>query len=80
MLSDNPNVNLGIVDCLLYIRRMALKDDYHKNRIDILAYALVEDTSLNYLETLAKTIIITARQNQFIEENFSTMLYSSSRD
>ena len=30
MISDNPNVSLGIVDCSLYTRRIALKDDYHK--------------------------------------------------
>ena len=30
MISDNPNVSLGIVDCSLYTRRLALKDDYHK--------------------------------------------------
>ena len=30
MISDNPNVSLGIVDCSLYTRRMALKDDCHK--------------------------------------------------
>ena len=30
MISDNPNVSLGIVDCSLYTRRFALKDDYHK--------------------------------------------------
>ena len=29
MISDNPNVSLGIVDCSLYTRRIALKDDYH---------------------------------------------------
>ena len=28
MISDNPNVSLGIVDCSLYIRCIALKDDY----------------------------------------------------
>ena len=66
MISDNPNVSLGIVDCSLYTRRIALKDDYHKKRMDILAYAPVE---CNYLETLAKTFIIPARQNQFIQEN-----------
>ena len=27
MISDHPNVSLGIVDCSLYIRRIALKDD-----------------------------------------------------
>ena len=65
-ISDNPNVSLGIVDCSLYTRRIALKDDYHKKRMDMLAYAPVE---YNYLETLAKTFIIPARQNQFIQEN-----------
>ena len=66
MISDNPNVSLGIVDCSLYTRRIALKDDYHKKRMDMLAYTLVE---YNYLETLAKTFIIPPRQNQFIHEN-----------
>ena len=66
MISDKPNVSLGIVDCSLYIRLVALKDDYHKKRLDMLAYTPVE---FNYLETLAKTFIIPARQNQFIQEN-----------
>ena len=66
MISDNPNVSLGIVDCSLYTRRIALKDDYHKKRMDMLAYTPVE---FNYLETLAKTFIFPARQNQFIQEN-----------
>ena len=66
MISDNPNVSLGIVDCSLYTRRIALKDDYHKKRMDMLAYAPVE---YNYLETLAKTFIIPSRQNQSIQEN-----------
>ena len=60
MISDNPNVSLGIVDCSLYARRIALKDDYHKERMDMLAYTPVE---FNYLETLATTFIIPARQN-----------------
>ena len=42
MVSDNPNVSLGIVDCSLYTRRIALKDDYHKKRMDMLAYTPVE--------------------------------------
>ena len=67
MISDNPNVSLEIVDCSLDTRRIALKDDLHKKTMDMLAYAPVEN---NYLETLAKTFIIPARQNQFIHENF----------
>ena len=66
MIRDNPNVSLGIVDCSLYTRRIALNDDYHKKRIDMLAYAPLE---YKYLETLAKTFIIPARQNQFNQEN-----------
>ena len=58
MISDNPNVSLGNVDCSLYSRRIALKDDYYKKRIEY-----------KYLKTLAKTFIIPATQNQFIQEN-----------
>ena len=67
MFSDNPGVRLGIVDCSLYTRRIALKDRYHNKRMDILAYTPVE---FSYLETLAETSIIPATQNQFIQENF----------
>ena len=66
MISDNPKVSLRIVDCSLYTRRIALKDDYHKKRMDMLGYARVE---YKYLETLGRTFIIPARQNQFIQEN-----------
>ena len=66
MISDNPNVSLGIVDCSLYTRRIALQVDYHKKRMDMLVYAPVEH---NYSETLAKTFILPARQNHFIQEN-----------
>ena len=65
MISENPNVGLGIVDCSLYTRRVMLKEHYHKKRSQ-LAYAPVE---YNYMETLAKTFIIPVRQNQFIQEN-----------
>ena len=66
MISDHPNVCLGIVDCSLYTRRIALRDDYHKKRKDMLAYTPVE---FNYLEILAKTFFFPARQNPFIQEN-----------
>ena len=59
MISDNPNISLGIVDWSLYTRRIALKEDYHKKRMDMLVYTPVE---FNYLKTLAKTFIIPARQ------------------
>ena len=66
MISDNPNVCLGNVDCSLYTRGNSLKDDYHKKRKDMLAYTPVE---FNYFKTLAKTFNIPSRQNQFIQEN-----------
>ena len=66
MISENPNISLGIVNCSLYTRRVMLKEDYHIKRMTQLAYAPVE---YNYMETLAKTYIILARQNQFIQEN-----------
>ena len=66
LISDNPNVSLGVVYCSLYSSRIALKDDYHKKRMDMFACTLLE---FNYLETLAKTFIIPARQNQFIKGN-----------
>ena len=66
MINDNPNVIIGIVDCSDCNRRIALKDDYHKKRMGIHAHTPVE---FNYLETLAKTLIIPARQNQFLQEN-----------
>ena len=66
MISENPKLSLGIVDCSMYTPRVMLKDDYHKKRMSQLVYAPVE---YNYMETLAKTYIIPARQNQFIPEN-----------
>ena len=48
MISENPNVSLGIVDCSLYTWRVMLKEDYHKKRMSQLAYAPVE---CNYMET-----------------------------
>ena len=66
MIGDNHNISLGMVDCSLYTRHFGLKVDYDKKRMDIFAYAPVE---INYLETVAKTFIFPARQNQLIHEN-----------
>ena len=65
MISDNPNVSLGIVDGSLYTRRIAIKDDYHKERMDMLAYIPL---GFNCMEILAKTFIIPARQNQLFQQ------------
>ena len=53
MINDNPNVSLGIVDCSLYTRRIALKNDYHKKRMDMLAYTPVEFSNLKLLQRLS---------------------------
>ena len=66
MISENPNVSLGIVDCSLYTRRVMLKENYHKKKMSQLVYAPVE---CNYMETLAKTYINIARQNRFLQQN-----------
>ena len=68
-ISDNPKISLGIVDSSFYTRRIALKDHYQKKRTDLLRYSPVE---FSYLETVAKTFINRAKQNQFIQENIFT--------
>ena len=42
MTSDNRKVSLGILDCSIYTRRIALRDDYHKKWMDMLSYNPVE--------------------------------------
>ena len=71
MISDNPNVSLGIVDSSLYARRIALMDDYHKNRIDMLAYTPVE---FNYLETLQRLSSFLPDKTSSFKKTFSTVL------
>ena len=38
MVIDNPSVILGKVDCSIYTHCIALKDDYHKKRMDLLIH------------------------------------------
>ena len=71
MINDNSNVSLGFVDCSLYTRRIALKDDYYKKTKNMLAYTPAE---FKYLGNLTKTFINPARQNKFIQKNISTVL------
>ena len=66
MISDKRNASPGIADCSLYTRLIAIKDVYHKERLDMIAYTPVE---FNYKETLAKAFIIPPGQKQFIHEN-----------
>ena len=66
IITVSPNVNLGIVDCSLYTRCIALEKDNHEKIMDTVAHFLVD---FNHIETLTKTFIISARQNQFVQEN-----------
>ena len=50
MISNNRNVSLETVDFSFYIRRIALKEVYRKEKTDKLAYTPMEYT---YLETPA---------------------------
>ena len=69
MISDNPNVSLGIVDISLYTCRIALKNDYHK-KMDMLANTLAE---FKYLETKEKTIVVPAGKNNSFSKRLQTM-------
>ena len=74
MISDNPNVSFGIVDCSFFTRPIVLKDGYHGKRKEMLAYIPAE---FKDLETLAKTFIISAGQNQFIQDKHFQQCSSS---
>ena len=67
VVCDNPKVSLGIADCSLSTLKIALKNDYRKKRIDILAYSTMK---LNSLDTLAESFILPARQNQLNQKSF----------
>ena len=75
MISEKPNVSLGILDYSLYTRRIAIKDDYHNKRTDMLAYNFAE---FNYLETFAKTFVTAATKKQCNQKKFQQ--WSSSSD
>ena len=66
MLSDNPNGNMKIVDCSLFIRQILVAEPNHQ----YLQWNLErEPAHYNYMETMARTFIIPSLQNQFIREN-----------
>ena len=71
MVSDNPNIIVGILDCLTDTRRIALNDNYQKKRMkmQMLAYTHVD---CNYPDTLAKTFTICGREAQFFQGSVLT--------
>ena len=52
MISENPNVSLGFVDCSLYTRRVMLKEDSHKKRMSQLAMLQLITTTLKHWQRL----------------------------
>ena len=71
MISDNLDVGLGIVDCSLYTHPIALEDDYHQKRRDMLAYTPVE---FNYSETKVESFIIPTKKTSSFRKKVSTKL------
>ena len=68
-IGDNPIIFLGIVDCWLYTRRVALKSDHLKETMQTLAHIPVR---CRKLETLAKIFTASATQeNSFIKTLFN---------
>ena len=65
MINDNPNVGLGIVDCSRYTS-FALKDDYHRKRMDMLVFTM----EFGYLESPAKTHTSCMRKPVFCQKTF----------
>ena len=67
MINDIRNVSFENVDCSLYTSRNALKHNYHKKQMDMLAYTQME---YSYLKTVTEAFFIPAKQNQLIQKNF----------
>ena len=66
MLSCNPNVNLKIVDCSLFTRRILVAEPNHQ----ILQWNLErKPAQYSFKENISRTVIIPSRQTQFIQEN-----------
>ena len=76
MISDNPNVSLGIVDCSLYTSRIALKDDYHKKR-----HARLCSCRVQIFGDFGKDIHYTCKTKPIhSRKHFQQCTHSSSRD
>ena len=69
IISDNPNVNLGML--ILHLTLVVWLSKYHKERMDMFAYTPVE---FNYSETPARTIMIPLDKTSSSKETFSTVL------
>ena len=68
MIFDNPNVSLRTVDCSFALLSWYWSQGFlWRKRMEMLAYTSVD---YNYVEPLAKTIILPAKQNRFLQENF----------
>ena len=64
--SDNPNICLGNVDCSFYIHRIALKENFRKKEIEIIAYTPDEFSYLTTLDNLATLSFLENTKNSFL--------------
>ena len=60
MLSDNPKVNFKIVDCSLFTKP---NHQYYRWNLE------KKPAQNNYMKIIARNLIITSHQNQFIQKN-----------
>ena len=68
MLSGTPIISLKIVDSLLFTRKILVADPNHQYLQGNLER---EPAHYNYIENIARNIIILSRQNQFTQANVS---------
>ena len=71
LISDNPNVNLRIVDCSLYTPRLALRDDYHKKLMACLLTLVWNSTIWKLLQRFSSFL---PDKTSSFKKTFSTML------
>ena len=66
MISYNPHVSLKVLDCSLFTRGVVVNEVYHQT----IKYQLTHQPACyNFMETIARTFIISSGQNQFFQEN-----------
>ena len=72
MISDNPNVSFGNVDCSLYTRHIVLKEDYHKKKMDVLAYTPLQISTISRLQRRLSSFLLD--KTSLIRKIFPTIL------
>ena len=73
MISCNPSLKVGIVDCSSYTRRIALKEVFSKNRTAMLGYTPLEFNYLNW-KLWQRRLSFLPDKTSFIRDRMSTKL------